>query len=537
MVTTFRRFDLPTLSDYDSSFISASEYLDPSEPPGLNGGTVHVRRSHFARLEALDRILASSSRSAQDVGARLVRFGALFLALTALAGCSSTGNGGSGSAAADAALAVDPIYLDPGRIVAELAWAPSEGPVENYMVFESRNGSGFAFSTIAVTPSVDIAGAPGDNVRITVVAVSPNGEMSENSPASPPIIFQAAAEAIVAQSAPQGLAAPIAVATPETELAANEPDASETDLAANDTPEELDTEADTSAVEDEAPALTQLVHSLRALLLGGDARLPEAGLSTDARDWLQAQVDAEIAAGVSLAGTGWANDDGLRELVWQDPAGQLFVSDGEDFLDATDLPATLTEGLRLNATERFVGLADFDGDGLGDWLVEDTVTGDVWIMNDADDEAQPPAHALADAALAGHGDFDGDGIAELLWIDADRGLSLSSASLIAPRLAEGIGQPADTTLLAIADLDGNGRDDLLTRTDDGTLVLGFARDLPVGAPIAIDWQVGATLPSTALDLVATVDVDEDGAAEIAWLSDGDLEIWTAEGGLSERLRL
>ncbi|MGB0617832.1 MAG: FG-GAP repeat domain-containing protein [Myxococcota bacterium] len=494
-----------------------------------------VRRSHFARLEALDRILAASSRSAQDVGARLVRFGVLFVSLTVLAGCSATGNSGGGSAAADAALAVDPIYLDPGQTVAQLAWVPSEGPVENYMVFESRNGSGFAFSTIAVTPSVDIIGAAGDNVRITVVAVSPNGAMSDNSPASPPVIFQAAAEAVVAQNAPQGLAAPVAVATPETELAENEPDASETDLAANDTPEEPDTDA--SAVEDEAPALTLLVHSLRALLLGGDARLPEAGLSTDARDWLQARVDAEIAAGVSLAGTGRANDDGLRELVWQDPAGQLFVSDGEEFLDAPDLPATLTEGLRLNATERFVGLADFDGDGLGDWLVEDTVTGDVWIMNDADDEAQPPAHALADAALAGHGDFDGDGIAELLWVDADRGLSLSSASLIAPRLAEGSGQPAGTTLLAIADLDGNGRDDLLTRADDGTLVLGFARDTPAGASIAIDWQVGATLPSSALDLIATVDVDEDGAAEIAWLSDGDLEIWTAEGGLSERLRL
>ena len=500
---------------------------------------MHVRRSHFARLEALDHTLAAPSRSLRSVGARLVRLGVLFFALSVLAGCGAVGLGSgggssSGDASAEPVVAVDPVYLDPGQTVAQLAWAASEGPVDNYLVFESRNGSPFAFSTVALTPTVDIAGTPGDSVQITVVAISPNGEMSESSPPSPPLVFQAPAEAAVAQNAAQALV-PTAVVAPEPVLP------EEPALAANDTPNTSapnDTDDVAPVSEDEAtPALTQLVQSLRALLLGGDARLPEAGLSTEAHDWLQARVDTEIAAGVSLAGTGRANDDGFRELVWQDPAGQLFVSDGEDFLGATDLPATLTEGLRLNATERFVGLADFDGDGLGDWLVEDSATGDVWIVSGADDAAQPPAQALEGTLLAGHGDFDGDGIAELLWIDSDRGLFLSSASLSAPRLAAGSGQPADTTLLAIADLDGNGRDDLLTRTQDGTLLIGFAQDTPAGAPVAIDWQTGALLPESGLDLVATVDVDEDGAAEIAWLNGDDLEIWTADAGLQRRLSL
>ena len=494
---------------------------------------MHFLHSHLACFEARGHTLGARPRTRRGVGARVARFGALFLALGVLAGCGSTGSGGG--ATAEPLVAVDPIFLDPGQTVAQLAWAPSDGPVDNYIVFESRNGSPFAFSTVALTPSVDVSGTPGDEVRITVIAISPNGEMSENSPPSPPLIFQAGAEAQVAQASPQGLApAPVAV-TPEEDGMTDAPQMASNDDSASPAPASNE---DTSlSADDDTPALTQLVQSLRALLLGGDARLPEAGLSTDAQDWLQAHVDAEIAAGVALAGTGRADDDALRELVWQDPAGQLFVSDGHDFLDAQDPAATFTEGVRLNATERFVGLADFDGDGLGDWLLEDTATGDVWIVSGANGEAQPPALAMPNTTLAGHGDFDGDGLAELLWLGADRSLSLSSASLAAPTLAVDAGQPADTTLLAIADLDGNGRDDLLTRAADGSLLVGFVLDTDEGAPIEIDWQTGAALPGASLELIATVDVDADGAAEIAWLNEGDLEIWTAEGGLQQRLAL
>ena len=488
------------------------------------------RRSHRARSEALDHTAAASSRSLHVVGARLVRFGVLALALTALAGCGSTG-GGSGSGAADAVVAVDPVYLEPGQTVAELAWAPSEGPVDNYLVFESRNGEPFSFLAVALTPSVNVNGNAGDSLQITVVAISPSGVMSESSPPSPPLIFQARAEAAVARPAPQGLAAPTST-LPSEELdqavAANE--AAEPESSEATTPEPT-TEP---AADDAAPDSTLLAESIRSILLGGDARLPESGLSTEARDWLQAHVDDEIAAGVALAGTGHANADSLREVVWQDSAGQLFVSDGEAFLGATDLPATLAEGLRLNATERFVGLADFDGDGLGDWLLEDTATGDVWIVSGSGDATQPPIAPATETTLAGHGDFDGDGVAELLWIDTERSLHLSSAGSEVPRLAFGSGQPADTTLLAIADLDGNGRDDLLTRADDGTLVVGFSRNTAEGAPVALEWLDGAALDA-GLDLVATVDTDDDGASEIAWLNGGDLEIWTAEGGLRERL--
>lgn len=484
------------------------------------------------RSEAPNHTAALSSRSRRVVFARLARFGILALSLTVLGGCGATGGGGGGgSGAADAVVAVDPLYLAPGQTVAELAWDASEGPVDNYLVFESRNGEPFGFLTVALTPSVNVNGNPGDSLQITVVAISPTGVMSESSPPSPPLIFQANAETAVARPAPQGLAAPVAtLSSDELDVAIAANEAAQADTAETTTTEPIED----AAAEESTTTSTLLAESIRSILLAGDARLPESGLSPQARDWLQAHVDHEISADVALAGTGHANADALREVVWQDSAGQLFVSDGEAFLGATDLPATLAEGLRLNTTERFVGLADFDGDGFGDWLLEDTATDDLWVVSGSGDAYLPPIAPASDASFAGHGDFDGDGVAEILWIDAVRGLRLSSARSEAPRLAVGTGQPADTTLLAIADLDGNGRDDLLTRADDGTLVVGFSRDTAEGAPVAIEWIDGAAL-DTGLDLVATVDTDDDGASEIAWLNGDDLEIWTAETGLRERL--
>ena len=76
---------------------------------------------------------------------------------------------------------------------------------------------------------------------------------------------------------------------------------------------------------------------------------------------------------------------------------------------------------------------------------------------------------------------------------------------------------------------------LADATSDGQLVMALAQDGPDGAPVALLWQNGAGASVDGLDLVATVDVDADGAAELAWLNGDSLEIWTAEGGLQQRL--
>ncbi len=465
------------------------------------------------------------------------------------------GGGNGGGSPAEAALAVDPIDLPPGQTVAPLGWPASDGPVDSYLVFESRNGAVYTFTQTVSTPSANISGQAGDSVQVTVVAVSPTGEMSDTSPPSPPINFHAAAATTAVHAAAPSAAGPASTESDALDLA--DANAADTMPDGGDATEERDSNAsddgdDTEDAERENEPL--LTRAVRSLLLAGDARLPASGLSEAASDWLAARVDEEVGAGVVLAGTGRDDDDPLRELVWQDPAGQLFVSDGREFLDRQDLPSTFREALRLNATERFVDLADFDGDGAGDWLIEDTTTGEIWLIDGATEQnlaAVAPSSDTADAPesnratqlaarLAGAGDFDADGRPELLWRDPNGLLDLRRPSGGEPMLGQSATPPEGFELLAIADLDGDGRDDLLGRDGTGALVQAFSRGVasdaiddvqPEPDRIELEWRDGTGAPTLDLDLVATVDIDEDGTAEIAWLNGATLEIWKPESGL------
>lgn len=442
------------------------------------------------------------------------------IALAVLNGCGSAGGGAS--PAPESSVQTAPVYLTPGATSATMAWPPSEGAVESYLVFESRNGSLYEYSASSNTPSIDINGQAGDSVQITVVAVSPTGQFSDSSPPSPPMIFQdAPAEAAVA-ALPPGPASPTAapVSGPAAMAATDDATAASADGFGN-VPQEGDAVA---ATDDDANAqaisIERLAADVREMLVRSDARLPQTELSSDARGWLQARVDAEMSAGVRLAGTGRRDDDGLRELVWQDHAGQLFVSDGATAIDAADLPATFEEALRLRATERFVGLADLDGDGLGDWLVEDTATAEVFVVDGASQAAFAASALDAGAAFAGLGDFDGDGRGELLWRDPEGRLGLTRPTADAPMLepdARTPDTPEHFAMLAIADFDGDGRDDLLGRDDAGALWVGLAVGDDGDAPITFEWTGAGAAPANESELVATLDSDGDGRAELAWL--------------------
>jgi hypothetical protein len=496
-----------------------------------------IKRSSFQNDQAVitpngSRRSATGRRLPVTAAPGQFIFACVFLVLSTLLGCGAAGGGsGPSGAAVDAAISVDPVYLEPGLTSATLGWTASEGAVNNYMVFEARNGSMFQFSTITDQPAIQISGEAGDRVQITVIAVNSSGDMSEPSPPSPPVIFQEPMQAAAARAVSLGgaLSAPGPALDPSEQTLADTNDSANNDQ--ND-----DTE-DSTQEDDATKTRARLAQSVRALLLGGDTRLPQSGLTTPAQSWLQAHVDAEMVAGVSLAGTGRSNADDLREIVWRDQSGQLFLSDGAAALETEDLPSTFEEALRLRATERFVGLADFDGDGRGDWLIEDTATGENWIVNGANATINPATGSL-DTALAGYGDFDGDGRAELLWQTEDGFLSLTRPGDLSPSLTPLDVAPEGFALLAVADFDGDGRDDLLGRGANGGLTLAMTPASPFFTDsVVLKWRLGSQDLSDALDLVATVDVDEDGAAEIAWLNGDTVEIWNAVSGFESRIAL
>jgi hypothetical protein len=443
---------------------------------------------------------------------------------------SAACDGGSGSNDEVARVSSSaPVDLPPGQTEALMAWTPSEGPVQSYIVFKANGGGNFAFAASVAEPEIKITGKPGDSIRIFVVAQGSTGVQSEASQPSPPIRFHAAIEpnssieAAIAVSAPSAVEPAAATETlrsaSETQSDVSEPDSKLADEASSP--------SDSSDV-------VLLDPALREQLLLADARFPLHGLSSDAGRWIQSIVDQQVGAGVALAGSGELGGDTWRDLVWTDPSGQLFVSDGAQLATTDDPASTLVEAIRLRPTERFAGLADFDGDGLGDWMIEDSVTGEVWIstggrqglQGNQDTEFTAVTVQGPDLRIVGHGDFDGDGQSEILWQYSDLSLRLGRPTDNLPAI--GWSGADDSTrnaseFLAVADLDGDGLDDLLFRGPDGILQLAISRPDALG--VTFEWMTGPDRVTDGLELVATLDFDGDGSAEIAWWGESAVDLW------------
>lgn len=493
---------------------------------------------------------AAPGLAAADARSRLLlpavwrRFACVLLALLALACGESGDSGGAGAPddGGDPPLATEPVDLPPGATVAELHWLPSQGSVTNYLVFVSRNQGRFDFNQMVDTPDADIPGVAGDTIRVTVIAVGEQGDLSAASQPSalirfhPPLPEAVAAVSAAAAGSPAVFALgsiDVAEVANEAASATSGPDATSPLGAASagaavvEASGGPDAAAGSNGGTNSSPAPSR---ALRERLLLADARLPlssrDATLADAGAAWLASQLESGGLVGLTLVGTAERAEGALRDLVWRDASGQLFVSDGEAALEAEEMAATLVPALQLGASERFVALADLDGDGLREWIIEETTTGEAWIRVDGSALSRPAraAYQPETARLVGVGEFDGLAGAELLWQDGDGALALARPTGSAPAILAGAEVPYGSDLVALADLDGDGRDDLIARGADGLLAVGqTVIDGSTGA-FWIAWSGGLVEAGAEVALLGTLDVDQDGRAELAWLVGEAVEI-------------
>jgi hypothetical protein len=171
-------------------------------------------------------------------------------------------------------------------------------------------------------------------------------------------------------------------------------------------------------------------------------------------------------------------------------------------------------------------LGDFDGDGDTDILWRDGEKVSLWIMNGTQFASQqeiPPSQLTAPVGftLAGVGDFNGDNVQDVVWRNSatnDTVLWLFNAANVTsptPELLPKAGSP-DWTIGAVADMDGDGTDDILWRNSeldtavywriiDGQLdvassgdILNFLPVVGTGNPIATldpDWEIAGANPA------------------------------------------
>jgi hypothetical protein len=170
-------------------------------------------------------------------------------------------------------------------------------------------------------------------------------------------------------------------------------------------------------------------------------------------------------------------------------------------------------------------VGDFDGDGWDDVLISSPGASDQLRYGGAGGFSPPVALPVSDDARAVALDIDGDGQDELVQhrpgSTPDRLWRFTSRSTFTSEvIALGTSASISATPL-VADLDGNGGEDLLLIRSDGTGV----RLRPVGGA----FRPPTSTPSGALGNPAVGDLDGNGADDVVWVRTGTTPDWAWYG--------
>jgi Ca2+-binding RTX toxin-like protein len=238
----------------------------------------------------------------------------------------------------------------------------------------------------------------------------------------------------------------------------------------------------------------------------------------------------------SIAGTGDFNGDGREDILWRNANGTIttWLSNGTGFTDNPVATRVVTLDWHI------AGTGDFDGDGRADILWRnDNGAVTSWLSNGLGfgDNPGSSREVTRDWHIAGTGDFNGDGRSDILWRN-DNGivtdwLSTGTAFADNPGVYRQIGP--DWQIVGTGNIGGTFADDVLWRNADGNLTHWYSQDsvlLDSGSTIKIAAGTTVEVPAAVrtLPLFASVDFNGDGKDDLLWRNDnGNLTDWLSNG--------
>ena len=252
-----------------------------------------------------------------------------------------------------------------------------------------------------------------------------------------------------------------------------------------------------------------------------------------------------------ILGTGDFDGDGHADVLWASDGGYAAVweMDGNQIKAQDCLRSGANPITRPDPSWHIVGSNDFDGDGKGGmlwrtasgalaiWELDGTQLKSAGYVNDGFNAIPAPG---ADWHVAATDDFDGDGKADILWRTNSGSLAVwemdGTQIKVAGYVNNGtaaVGAPgADWHIAGTADFDGDGKSgDILWRTDSGSLAIWLMNGTAIKSAGYVNngaAAVGAPGPDWHIERLG--DYDGDGKNDLLWRTDlGSLAIWEMNG--------
>jgi hypothetical protein len=241
---------------------------------------------------------------------------------------------------------------------------------------------------------------------------------------------------------------------------------------------------------------------------------------------------------VANVGTQWSivgqrdfNGDGFADLLWRDTSGNVAIWE----MNGTSV---------LNQNSAFVanvptpqwsilGTGDFNGDGLGDILWQDS-SGNVaiWEMNGTtilNQNSSFVANVPSQWSIKGTGDFNGDGKADILWQDSSGNVAIwemNGTTILNQNSSFVANVPGQWTIKGTGDFNADGKSDILWQDSSGNVAIWEMNGTTILNPNS---SFVANVPGQ-WSLLLTGDFNGDGMSDILWQDTShNVAIWEMNG--------